>query len=70
MLFNTFQWPVEKTQQVIWNALQDYGRIEWKWTLLDLEKAPYVANQDVLNGFHLTWGVKGLIMTQSNLVVT
>ena len=35
-----------------------------------MEKAPYVADQDVLNGFYSTWGVKGLIVTQRNLVVT
>ena len=34
-----------------------------------LEKAPDVAYQDVLNEFISTWGVKGLIVTRSNLVV-
>ena len=63
------QWPIEKTRQVIWDALQDYGRIEWKRTLNNLEKAPDVAYQDILKKFDLTWGVKGLIVTQSNLVV-
>ena len=37
---------------------------------MDLEKAPDVAYQDILKKFDLTWGVKGLIMTWSNLVVT
>jgi len=50
--------------------MQDYGRIEWKWTLRDLEKAPDVAYHDILNNFDLIWGVKGLIVTRSNLVVT
>ena len=43
LVFNALQWPVEITRQVIWNILQDYGGIEWKWTLSDLEKAPDVA---------------------------
>ena len=30
----------------------------------------FVANHEILNKFDLTWGVKGLIVTQSNLVVT
>ena len=37
---------------------------------MDLEKAPDVAYHDIRNKFDLTWGVKGLIVTQSNLVVT
>lgn len=69
-MFNTLQWHVEKTRQVIWDALQNYGRIEWKHTLSDLEKAPNVAYQDVLNEFDSTWGVKCLIVTQSNFMVT
>ena len=35
MVFNTLQWPIEKTRRVIWDALHDYGRIEWKRTLMD-----------------------------------
>ena len=35
-----------------------------------LEKVLDVAYQDVLNEFDLTWGVKGCIVTWSNLVVT
>ena len=38
--------------------------------LKDLEKAPDMAYHDILNNFDLTWGIKGLIMTRSNLVVT
>ena len=56
--------------QVIWDTLQDYGGIEWKHTLPDLEKALDVAYQDVFKEFDVIWGVEGLIMTQSNLVVT
>ena len=70
MVFNNMQWPIEKTRQVIWDALQGYGRIEWKRTCMDLEKTLDVAYQDILNKFDLTWGVKGLIMTQNNSVVT
>ena len=42
-VFNILQWPIEKTHQVIWDALQDHGRIEWKRNLMDLGKAPNVA---------------------------
>lgn len=70
LVFNDLQWPVEKTRQVMWDVLQDYGRIECKRTLSDLEDAPAVAYQDFLNKFDSTLGVKGLIMTHSNLVVT
>ena len=69
-IFNKVQWPVEKTRQVIWDALQDYGRIEWKWALKDLEEAPDVAYQNILKEFDSTWGVKNLIAIWSNLVVT
>ena len=55
-VFNTLKWPIEKIRQVIWDALQDYGRIEWQHTLLDLEKALDVADQYVLNKFDLTRG--------------
>ena len=41
--------PLRKTHQVIWDALEDYGKIEWKHTLRDSEEAPDVAYQDVLN---------------------
>ena len=43
MVFNSLQWPIEKTCQAIWDALQDYGRIEWKRTLECLEKTLDVA---------------------------
>ena len=39
-------------------------------TLEDLEKAPDVVYEDVLNEFDSTWGSKGLIVTRSNVVVT
>ena len=70
MVFNNMQWPIKKTRQVIWDTLQDYGRIEWNWALKDLEKASDVAYQDVRNEFDLTWGIKGLIESRSNLVIT
>jgi hypothetical protein len=69
LVFNNLQWLIKKTRQVIWDALQDYGRIELKWTLKNLEEAPDVACQDVLNELDRMWGVKNLIMTQSDLVV-
>ena len=69
-IFNKVQWPVEKTRQVIWNALHDYGTIEWKRTLKDLEESPEVAYQDVLKEFDSTWRVENLIVYHSNLVVT
>lgn len=34
--------------QVVWDFLLDYGRLEWQWTLHDMEKAPDVAYEDVL----------------------
>ena len=59
MVINNLQWHVEKTCQTIWDALQDYGRIEWKQTLLDLEKSPYIAYQEILNKSDSTWGGGG-----------
>ena len=41
---------------------------ESKLALRDLAKAPNVAYNDILNNFDLTWRVKGLIETWSNLV--
>ena len=35
MVFNNLHLPYEKTRQIIWDALQDYGRIDWKRTLKD-----------------------------------
>ena len=70
LVFNDLQWFIEKICQVVWDTLHDYNRIEWKRTLSDLEKAPDMAYQDILNEFDSTWGVKGLIVTKSNLVVT
>ena len=69
MVFNALQQPIEKTHQVIWDTLHVYGRIEWQQTLLDFKKVLYIAYQDVLNEFDSMWGVKGLIVTCSNLVV-
>ena len=61
---------LRKTRQVIWDALQYGGGIEWKHILKDLAKVPHVAYHDILNKFDSTWRVKGLIVTWSNLVVT
>ena len=65
LVFDDMQWPIEKTRKVIWDIMQDYGMIEWKRTLSDLEKTPDVAYQDVPNESDPTLGggVKGLMMT-------
>ena len=52
---------LKKTREVIWDTLQDYGRIEWKRTLNFLEEVPDVAYQDVLNEFNSMWGSKTLL---------
>ena len=59
-----------ETYQVVWDSLINYGRLNWQWTLYDLEKALGVAYRDVLNEFGLIWCAKGLIVTRSNLSVT
>ena len=33
MIFNKLQWPIKKTRQIIWDALHNYGRIGWSWSL-------------------------------------
>lgn len=50
--------------------LLEYGRLEWQWTLHDLEKVSDVAYQDVLTEFDSVCCIKGLIVTRSNLIVT
>jgi hypothetical protein len=71
LVSNNLQWSIEKTRQVIWDALHDYGRIKWKHTLRDSGKTMDVAYHDVLNKLDLTWGgVKGLIVTRGNLIIT
>jgi hypothetical protein len=69
LVLNALRRPIEKTRQVIWDALHDYGRIKWQWTLANLEKAPDVAYRDVLDEFNSIWETKGLIVTRSSLVV-
>lgn len=29
LIVNNIAWQVEKTHQVVWGALLDYGRVEW-----------------------------------------
>ena len=60
---------MEKTHQGVWDSLLDNGRLEWQRTLIDLEKAPDVAYEDVLKEFDNVWCVKGLTLTCSNLVI-
>lgn len=40
LVFNVLQWPIEKICQVIWDALQDYDRIEWQQTPHGYERDP------------------------------
>ena len=51
------------------DALLDYGQFEWQDMLKDLQKAPNVAYQDVLDELDSVWCVKGLIIIHSNLMV-
>lgn len=69
LMFNNLQWPIKKSQQVIWGILQDFDRIKWKRTLMNPEEAPNMAYHNILNEFSSTRGVKGFIVTHSNLVV-
>ena len=61
LVFNALQWTIEKMHKMNWDALHDYGRIEWQRTLSDLEKAHDVAYQDVINKFDVIWGAKVLL---------
>ena len=70
MVFNALQWPLKKTHQVVWDSLLDYGRLEWQWTLMDLDIAPDVAYKDVREVSDNVWCAKDLIVTYSNIVVT
>ena len=38
------------------NLLLQYGRLEWQWTLQDMEKAPDVAYEDDLKEFDSVCG--------------
>ena len=60
---------MEKSHQVVWNSWLDYERIEWQWTLTNLEKAPDVTYQDVFEEFNMVWCVKDLLVTCKNLTV-
>lgn len=52
-IFNSIHWHVEKTHQHVWDALFDYGRVEWQKTLKVLEITHDVAYDDVLEHFDL-----------------
>jgi hypothetical protein len=54
---------------IVWDSLLDYGKLEWKRTLMNLGIASYVAYEDVLKGFDSVWCIECLILTHSNLVV-
>lgn len=61
---------MEKTHKVVWGSLLDYGRLEWQWTRMKLEKALDIAYEDVLKEFDYVWCVEGPSVPCSNLVVT
>ena len=61
---------MKKTHQVVWDSLLDNGRLEWQWTLRDLDIAPNVAYEDVLEVSDNVWCAQDLIVTYSNIVVT
>lgn len=61
---------MEKTHQVVWDSLIDYGSLEWQSTLQDSKKAMDIAYEDVLRKFDKVWCVKGFTITCSNLVTT
>jgi hypothetical protein len=44
-----------KKHRFIWDAMHDYDKIEWQWSLLNLEDALDVAYQDILNKFDAIW---------------
>lgn len=64
-MFNAIQCMMEKTYQIVWDSLVDYGRLDWQQTLSNLEKALDVAYEDVFRGFDSIWCVKGLLVTKS-----
>jgi hypothetical protein len=67
---NSIQWH-EKTHQLVWDSLLDYGRVEWQGTLQDLgKKTLKIAYNDVLEKSDRVWCLKGFIVTCSNLVFT
>ena len=37
LVFNDTYWLAEKTHQIVWDSLLDYGRLEWQQTLNNLE---------------------------------
>ena len=59
---------LEENVDVNWHSFSVFEKRHV--TLKDLEKAEDVAYQDILKKFDLTWGVKGFIVTHSNLVIT
>ena len=61
---------MERTHQVVWYSFYNYGKLEWHQTLTDLEKAPDVAYEDILQELNNGWCVKDVIVICNNLVVT
>jgi hypothetical protein len=54
---------------VVWDALLDFGRLEWQHTLKDPKKKPWMLPIKTFLMFYSIWCVKGLITTHSNIVV-
>lgn len=61
---------MKKDQQVVWDVLINHKKIKLQNTLKDLVKTPNVAYQDVLDKFDEVWGVRCLVLSHSNLVMT
>ena len=59
---------LEENVDVNWHSFSVFEKRHV--TLKDLEKAEDVAYQDILKKIVLTWGAKGFIVTDSNLVIT
>lgn len=42
LILNNKAWPIEKMHHVVWDALLDFGRLEWQHTLKDPKKKPWM----------------------------
>jgi hypothetical protein len=51
----------------VWDALFNYGRLEWHRTLTDLGKIPNVAFEGILKELNnIVWCVKDIIVIHNN----
>ena len=62
LISNSTQWHVEKTYQVVWDSLFDYGRLECQHILQDLEKTLDIVDNDVLRLFDKVWCSKASLL--------